>query len=254
MALAGACRPAWAGVGADTAPFLLIPPDARAAAMGGCGAAGSEGAAGLNYNPASLAEGSRADLGATRLDWIEGSQLTSLGLALPAGPGRPGLGFSLVSFGSGPIPLTLETPDGNFDPSSSGTFSTDETALRLGAGCPLPLGAGRRLDLGASLLVLRQDLAGQTQGGAGADLGLRYQDPLGYIRAGAALQNLGPGVNGDGLPGLARAGIQVLADALSKKDLALDADLLWPLGQAPRGAWAPSFPCAAWSRPGLAGP
>jgi hypothetical protein len=222
----------WAdGAGTSAAAFLRLQADPRAAALGGCESLLDNSASVFAANPSSLARQTRPVLAASHLSWIEGTGLDAAAFSLPAEAHHPGWGLSLATFSSGDIPLTRETPQGDLDPYATGTFSTSETCLRLAAGLPMAVFGRPLLGLGGGLVFLRQNLAGDSSSGLAGDLGLRYDDPLGFVSLGLALQNLGASLGPDALPLQGRLGARVLGSFTRAKDAACYAEAAWQFNQ-----------------------
>jgi hypothetical protein len=211
--------------GAVRGGLLLLAPDARSASMGGAGAA-LDGAASIFYNPAMLSRISSSRFAASYSTWLAGSNLQTLAFDLPVTAGKIGAGLGFLMLDSGSIPLSYETLNGDYDAVNTGSFQVREYAFRTAAALPVALPAGKILDVAAGLLMLREDLFLEDDQAWGVDLGLRYDDPLGYVRATLALQNFGPDPQ---LPALVRAGFQVKTLVFAERKLTFCLEATYPL-------------------------
>jgi hypothetical protein len=143
--------------------FTKIIASTRPAAMGGAGAALGSSLSGLDLNPATLAGISGPQLEAGHISWFEDIALDRVALAW----GRPqgfAFGLSYVQLGTPEITQTdlsgLET----------GSFKQDDRGLGLSVARPVGMA-----DLGLTLRGLQRQLAGLSETGFEADLGLRLR-------------------------------------------------------------------------------
>jgi hypothetical protein len=204
---------------AGGAGFLIVFPDARTAALGGCGTALTDLDANTYYNPASIAFGPRVAATWTHVSWLPGLY--------------PGMGYEHVGaayrlddrlcLAANAVYLTTgETDVINERGEFLGRYRTWDFAGGVsGAYRILPyLSAGITLKGIYSLLVpswvwKRMPELGIEAGGQGftmaLDCGAMYR-PFQCLSIGAALSNFGPGINymdgegTDALPAIARVG------------------------------------------------
>lgn len=170
------------------ANFLHIGTSARALALGEAYTAHAQGASGIFYNPASIAEIEQFSAAATYSDLYGGSGIThSFGaLVLPVGQGAIGLQF--ISFLSGKILATTELSPEGFDPVRGETV--EWAAVAVGASY-----ARRVTDLlsvGFTVKFAQEGINFAHANYFALDLGTKFYTGLYGVTLGAALTNLGP--------------------------------------------------------------
>lgn len=196
VAASGFALPAGAGaVSEAAAPSMILPPDARACAMGQSGVTTAVGASAMYWNPALL-----AGLEGLSLDLMPRNQLIpSLasdvyfwysGAAWETSPRRlvVGLQFTYLTYGR----WTATNPEGV----SLGEYESHEYVA--GVSCAGRL--NRFLRAGGSLKYVKESLVPEAindlEKGVGSswalDAGLLFSVWRDRVRAGVALQNLGP--------------------------------------------------------------
>jgi len=206
-------------VEAGGAVFLMIFPDARTAALGGCGTALTDLDANTYYNPASIALGTRVAATWTHINWLPGlypgMSYEHAGVAYRLDE-RRALAANVIYLTTGETDVIDEHGQtlGRYRP-------WDLSPSVTGAYRILPsLSAGGTLKAIYSLLVPswvweRMPELGIEYGGQGftiaLDCGALYR-PFQCLSIGAALSNFGPGINymddggTDALPAIARVG------------------------------------------------
>jgi len=233
MSLAAAPAAA-GGKGTTSAPFLKIPVNARAVALGGSFTGVGGDVTGLEYNPAGLAGLRRTDISFTYIDYLEGTSFQSAAAGLPfLFPGQRG---------KGPEPV-----DGNFDQRKlftgvrynqfrasddarnevgikQGNFSVQDQLFHVGLALPIR----PRLALGVGLKSIRQELDTARSSTFALDTGLLWLGRRG-LSVGASLLNIGPAKafeeESSPLPLLMRVGVArpvkrvlLVADAVRGRD------------------------------------
>lgn len=161
-------------------PLLKIAPDARSAALGEAGAAGSEGVVAAFHNPAllSFAETSQASFAYT--DWLLDLSIQSGALLFHYSRLSLGLSFSV-----------LTTPDieRRVLPADDPIETFDAHDLSAGFSCGYRL--TDQMALGLTARYLYQQISVEEASGIGVDLGMAYHlIPMGVIVAGA-VRNIG---------------------------------------------------------------
>lgn len=177
-------RPCAAGsAGAEPFSFLFLDANARAAAMGGAYTAMARDANALLYNPAGLAGRSHHEATFMHNEHFEGIRQEYLGLALRNGWGA---NINYLTFGDVPR-TTISNPTG----AGLGSAGLTDLAFTIGHGRAVQPG----LNLGAGFKFIRESIDSISAEGYALDLGLLYEsrEILG-LRAGLALQNMGPAV------------------------------------------------------------
>lgn len=161
-------------------PLLKIAPDARSAALGEAGTAGSGGAAAAFHNPAllSFSETSQASFAYT--DWLLDLSIQSGALLFHYSRFSWGLSFSVFTTpGIERRVLPADDPIETFD------------AHDLSAGLSCAYRLTNQMALGLTARYLYQQISVEEASGIGVDLGVAYHlEPTGIIIAGA-IRNAG---------------------------------------------------------------
>ncbi len=118
------------GEGTTAAPFLKIGTSSRAEAMGGAFTAVANDVDSNYWNPAGLTQLKRSTIGFTHLEWFEGIRYEYLTYA-DKYDYIGAIGISLGYLYLGDIPKTFETPTGDYDTNSSGTFGAADMLASL---------------------------------------------------------------------------------------------------------------------------
>jgi hypothetical protein len=204
--------------GAETAAFLRLQPDARAAGMGDALVAAPEGLSAFTVNPAGLALKPARQAGFTHASLFEDTRLHQLSYAQPAGEGgAAGLSLRRLSHGA------LEGRDAAR--SRTGSFTAADTAVTAAYARKAAPG----LVAGAALSYVDSQLADTHGRGVAGDLGAVWsREEAGLpISLGAAARNLGPGLKRDrereALPAILSFGAAVRP----VKEALLAAELRW---------------------------
>jgi hypothetical protein len=179
--------------GAETAAFLRLQPDARAAGMGEALTAASEGLSAFTVNPAGLALKPAREAGFSHSALYEATRLHQLSYAQPAGQdGAAGVSVRRLTHGG------LEGRDAAR--ARTGSFTAADTAVTAAYARKAAPG----LVAGAALSYVDSQLADTHGRGVAGDLGVVWsREEAGLpVALGAAARNLGPGLKRD--PGLRR--------------------------------------------------
>lgn len=222
-----------AETGTTALPFLKMDQGARAAALGGAYCAAGDDAWAVFYNPAGTALPPRREIALGHNEWLEGIRNETLAYVHPLDSGA-------ALFGG--LNALLSGAMDKYDASGlkTGSFSSQEGALSLGAS--VPLGGGYYG--GAALKGLYQKAAGDGATAWAGDAGLLKT--YGDWRFGASASNFGSGMKLGSvsfpLPLALRAGaawnfqdrLRVSADGVrageSPAALALGAEAEFPAG------------------------
>lgn len=205
-------------LGAETAAFLRLQPDARAAGMGEALVAAPQGLSAFTVNPAGLALKPARQAGFTHASLFEDTRLHQLSYAQPAGEdGAAGLSLRRLSHGG------LEGRDAAR--SRTGSFAAADTALTVAYGRKAAPG----LVAGAALSYVDSQLADTHGRGVAADLGAVWSREDGGVpfSLGAAARNLGPGLKRDREREPLPATLAFGAAARPVKEALVAADLRW---------------------------
>lgn len=178
------------------AAFLTAGAGVRSTGMGEAFTAVADDASAVSWNPGGLAQ-LGAFSGVAQYDAVGlGAGLSYAAAALPAGPGVLAAGLTLLTYGS------LDGRDGNGVNIATASFTDVAGAASYGvahpSGFPIPGSTGVGVEVvhegaGDTLLALS----------AGSVIPISS-----WIRAGWAVEHLGPGKDGTSLPGLAKVGVR----------------------------------------------
>jgi long-subunit fatty acid transport protein len=182
-----------------SAQFLAIQSGARANGMGEVGVSLVNDVSASYWNPAGLVEIDRMEIGVTHMLYIQSLGYDNVSYAMPVG--RYGtLAVSGLALYSGKIEKTTEDGAGNYV-ATDDTFNTMESAVSIGYGARI----AQDWAVGANLKTISQRIGDVSVSGFAGDAGLKYSVTR-DIKAGLAVQNLGPAINGDSLPTVVKAG------------------------------------------------
>jgi hypothetical protein len=182
--------------GTTAAEFLLLPPTARGAALGGSFAALTTDISSVYYNPAGLAQIDRPGVMASTMNYIADTKYAFAAVAFPFGGGSRAIGISVSNFGFSNQPVyTVEDPSGT----SGDVYSVSETAV----GLTYSQQFSDRFSAGFTGKFINDQL-GRVSGSAFAvDFGTSFHAMIGGrpVRASFVIQNLGTNIshNGGGL-------------------------------------------------------
>lgn len=178
---------------------LLLNPYARSAGLNGLVTARVSGVEAMQYNPAGLASlrGTEVRLGHTQ--YLVGTNMSVNAAGLGQKIGENGtLGFSIMSFDFGRIPLTT-----TLQPESFSTFRPNFFNLGLSYGHIFRDEDKReKISVGATVRVVSQTIANAGASGVCFDAGVQYvTGSKRQMRLGIALRNIGSKMRfrGDGL-------------------------------------------------------
>jgi long-subunit fatty acid transport protein len=172
-------RPACA---AETEAFLMIPVDARGAALGGADTALANDSSAIYWNPAGLSRDNQPDLGLDDAEMYADTRYDYASLSAPTRWGTVGAGFGYLSQG------TIDGRDENRQP--TGSFTASDSVFTLGLGRRI----GGGLSLGAGVEVVDSKIANVEAQDAALNLGADYDFRFAPVSLGFAVQNLGPGM------------------------------------------------------------
>src|SRR5882724_12551425 len=121
--------PAWAGAGTEGASFLDIPVGAGPAALGSAYTALATNAYAPVWNPAGLGMLSGNEMAGQHVTYLESMHYEFLSFVHPFDKSREGdthrgIGASIQYLGSGDITRTDIDSSGNFNPATTGSFSS----------------------------------------------------------------------------------------------------------------------------------
>jgi hypothetical protein len=204
--------------GAETAAFLRLQPDARAAGMGEALTAASEGLSAFTVNPAGLALKPAREAGFSHSALYEATRLHQLSYAQPAGQdGAAGVSVRRLTHGG------LEGRDAAR--ARTGSFTAADTAVTAAYARKAAPG----LVAGAALSYVDSQLADTHGRGVAGDLGVVWsREEAGLpVALGAAARNLGPGLKRDREREALPATLAFGAAVRPTKEALLAADLRW---------------------------
>jgi hypothetical protein len=204
---------------ADTAAaWLNIPTDARAAAMGGAGAALAGGVDSMQSNPASLSLLGSQQAALLHDSGLQGTNLEHLGYGVPLGT-QSGLGATVDYLSYGSI-ATYNVVAGQ---AQAGSAAINPYAYDVNVGYGMEFGG---LGAGATVKMLGQSLPGDSSSAFAVDLGARWGTAdTGF---GLALQNLGSELDGAVLPANVKLGGAVSGGDAAPLPWTLAADVNLP--------------------------
>jgi len=172
------------------ASWLLMPTDARSAALAGATGAWSEGAESLGTNPAGLADTNGTDALFTHAFWAQNVSREHLGVAHRMGD-KWSLGLSADYVGYGSIDSYTVV---NGVPVANGTLKPNDLAVGLGGGVKL----SQAFSVGAQVKMLREDLGGVKGSAAAGDIGGSFTSK--DMKIALSVVNVGDKLNEASLP------------------------------------------------------
>lgn len=187
------------GAGSASAQFLSIQSGARANGMGEVGVSLVNDVSASYWNPAGLVEVDRMEIGLTHMLYIQSIGYDNVAYAMPVGKYGT-LAVSGLALYSGKIEKTTEDGAGNYMATDE-SFNTMESAVSVGYGARI----AQDWAVGVNLKTISQRIGDVSVSGFAGDAGLKYSVSK-DIKAGLAVQNLGPAINGDSLPTVVKAG------------------------------------------------
>jgi outer membrane protein OmpA-like peptidoglycan-associated protein len=159
---------AWgAGEGTTAAPFLNIGTSARAEGMGGAFTAIVNDVDANYYNPAGLTQLRRSTLGLSHMEWFQGIRYESINYA-DKFDNLGAVGVDLGYLYMGDIPKTLETPTGDYDTNSSGTFGASDLMAGVSWAGSMFM---RENKIGVHVKVIQEAIDSSQSFSVGLDLG-----------------------------------------------------------------------------------
>ncbi len=191
LAISGAAHAATTG-----ATFLKIDVGARGAGMGGAFGAVAEGPEGMWVNPAAVALAKGKSAMVMHNSYIGDINQEYLGYMQEGKGASWGLSYMTMDLGS----------QGAFSPTNValGSFTPSDQVLTIGYGRKF----NKRMAGGVSLKYIKSEISTFSDSTFGLDVGVVYKMPGQPLRLGAALQNLGQGLElgagQDDLPTLLR--------------------------------------------------
>lgn len=184
--------PAWADEGTSGAQWLAIGVGARAAALGGAYVSLADDGAALSWNPAGLARVGGHRFTISHVSWLSGATYEYGGYA-----GRLGSGAG--------VGVVLEQGGVSWDNTGDGDFEAGDFCGALGYARTVR----ENVAVGGGLKLLSSKLGDDQASSYAVDAGVLYE-PLDGVSVGAAVRNLGPGLDfgggGDPLPATIAAG------------------------------------------------
>ena len=186
-------------VGSASAQFLAIQPGARANGMGEVGVSLVNDVSASYWNPAGLVEIERMEIGLTHMLYIQSLGYDNVSYAVPMGKYGT-LAVSVLALYSGKIDKTTEDSAGNYV-ATNDTFNTMESAISLGYGVKIM----QNCAFGVNFKTISQRIGDVSASGFAGDVGAKY-NVSDSIKAGLAVQNIGPAIKGDSLPTVVKAG------------------------------------------------
>ncbi len=251
-ALLCAVLPAQGMAAGPGAVFLMIVPDARTAALGGCGTALTDLDANTYYNPAAICFGPWAAATWTHASWLPGLY-PGMGYDYVGAAHRPderlGIAANVTYLTTGVTDVVNERGE------YLGSYRTWDLATSVTGGYRIlpELSAGLTLKLIHSYLVPdwvweAMPELGIEEGGQATtfavDGGVLYR-PFNFLSAGFALDNFGPDIDyhrdstpGDPLPAILRFGLALTPRVPGPVEVALVGDLwrdlVTPIPRTPR--------------------
>jgi hypothetical protein len=184
--------PAWAAEGTSGGQWLAIGVGARAAALGGAYVSLADDGAALSWNPAGLARVGGHRFTVSHVSWLSGAAYEYGGYA-----GRLGSGAG--------IGVVLEQGGVSWDNTGDGDFEAGDFCGALGYARRIR----ENVAVGGGLKLLSSKLGDDQASSYAVDAGVLYE-PLEGVSVGAAVRNLGPGLDfgggSDPLPATVAAG------------------------------------------------
>jgi len=180
--------------GTTAAEFLLLPPTARGAALGGSFAALATDLSSVYYNPAGLSQMDRPGVMASTMNYVADTKYAFAAIGVPFGGGAHAIGISVSNFGFSNQPVyTVEDPEGT----SGQVYSVSETAIAL----TLSQQFSDRFSAGISGKFISDQLGNVSGNAFALDFGTSFHATIGGrpIRASFVIQNLGTTLSHNGI-------------------------------------------------------
>jgi len=197
--------------GTTAAEFLLLPPTARGAALGGSFAALTTDLSAVYYNPAGLSQMDRPGVMASTMNYVADTRYAFGAVGFPFGGGAHAVGISVSNFGFSNQPVyTVEDPNG----ASGQVYSVSETAIALS----LSQQFSDRFSAGISGKFISDQLGNVSGSAFALDFGTSFHATIGGrpIRASFVIQNLGTTLSHSGI-GLDAQVIRTSSDTLPQE-------------------------------------
>jgi len=176
-------------IGTAGALELVIPTDARGAAMGGSVVAASEGTDAWFWNPAGAASLGATEISASHREYIAGISLDNVSLARSVGSiGVIGLSLKALSMGDEPV-YTTQQPEGTGE-----YFSSSFVVLGLSYARTIT----DQVDFGINGQYIAEKIFRETAYGVAFDMGFLYRPSYRGLSFGVVVKNYGPKMKFDG--------------------------------------------------------
>jgi hypothetical protein len=204
--------PAWAGAGTSGAQWLAIGVGARATALGGAYVSLADDGSALSWNPAGLVRADGHTFTVSHVSWYSGATYQYGGYA-----GRLGSGAG--------VGAAIEEGGVTWDNTGDGDFEANDFSGAVGYARRL----GPSISVGGGLKLVTSALGEDSATSYALDAGVLYE-PSERVSVGAALRNIGPGMDfgggSDPLPATMAAGASYAwRDALVAVDVEKQNDL-----------------------------
>lgn len=171
--------------GTSAAPYLLVPVTARQASLASTMSSGLENGNGieqLSINPAALSTDASTSALFSRLDYVGGIGVNTLGLAQRVG-GRNFIALNVTSWDIGDIPLTTESqPDPTDVTYSAGNLVVGATFARQ---------LTDRIAAGVTSKVVNERISDMSATAVAFDAGMTYIVGESGVRFGVSVNNIG---------------------------------------------------------------
>lgn len=198
------------------AAFLTLGAGARPAGMGEAFTAVADDASAVSWNPGGLAQLNAFSAIAQYQVVGAGAGMSYAAAAIPAGPGVLAAGLTMLTYGS------LDGRDDNGAKIAAESFADVAGVASFGMAHPAGLVVPGTSGVAAEIV---HEAAGDTLIGLCAGSVIPVSS---WLRAGWAVQHLGPGKDGTAMPGLAKVGVRLAP----RRVFVLAADAGWLLAAA----------------------
>ncbi|MBI4667995.1 MAG: PorV/PorQ family protein [Elusimicrobia bacterium] len=166
----------------EGAAFLKIGIGARPIGLGNAFTAIANDVNAIHWNPAGIAQLPQRELSAMHAELFADTRYDFAGVVQPLTSGALGLSLAYLSHGS------IEARDQNRQ--SQGSFKASDMATTFSYARIL----SPKFHGGANLKIIRSQIAQYSATTFALDIGSLYNTPIKRLKAGIALQNLGPGM------------------------------------------------------------
>jgi len=170
----------WAEAGVSSEAFLKIGAGAEAAALGNAYTAAAEGPVAIYWNPAGMAGSGKTAVTLTHTMLYNEATHDFAAFTFKGLGGNIGAAMTWLSYGS------LNGRDING--MAAGDFSAGDSALSLAYAANL----GAEIKAGLAGKYIHSKIGGDTGDGFALDAGVKWVTPVNGLKAGFAMQNLGP--------------------------------------------------------------